>query len=277
MTDICECGNPIIEYTCRNCGLVHDEFRIIVDISGFRNRNETTPKRTWLPPLCPDVEYYHHKPKRCHNEELNRALRIQSHRKTEERDYYRAAYEKLSSLCANLQLSTTVAAECHNIALNCIKKIRSFYGKRYGDYRYLATVKIACDITDTYIDIKELICNSIEYENEEINLRSSKIKHGINKAMVCIKEILNITTSKDMHVYITNACNRLGVPYNKGLEIQEIYKKISDRLPSMYKPEGYILAIIYLKCKTFSLLELQKTFHVSVDTIRRRIKELKGE
>ena len=283
----CEnCGAELERMTCKECGLVSEELEFIAEYQTDRRffkddvREDYIGKMPFLAyPSSPSIRFQNKQPKKSKNFELNKALKSQNKiSKKDEDDYYLSAHMDIKSICSYLRLPSTVSEECFNMAKELIKIKKTYFFNGKGEYRYLACIKIACKLNNVYLDDQELVKMSREYDNGPINMRNNQINRNMNREMMDIKHSLKIfITFPEKPIFISYACSNLKIDQDTETEIYRIYSKLYRAFNGKNKLEGYILGIIYLKCKRngIGLELLEKTFSVSRDTIRLRIKNIK--
>ena len=274
---ICEeCGEELDGYVCKSCGLVSEEKELV---SILPRKKEEDGDLSWSHPLSPSMEFQNIQPKSSTNSELNRALYYQNRkRKRSSDDYYMRAYSDLRTKCSQLHLPYIVVMECLHMAKTLIERKKTFFTCGNRDYKYLATVRIACRMNDIYLDKKRLVQVSIFHDNKPINLRNSLIKRTIDREMMLIKKELRLVFKHPKTpTFLNHACHVLGVDQEDVAKLYELYSKISNRFEARYKLNGYILALIYNYCGKkykIGLGRIETEFGVARDTVRSRKKEI---
>ncbi len=276
------CGSRIYDISCKECGLVNDEFRFVSSIMR-RDKDKEIIVPLFRHHLEPDIEFSHIFPKKAKNKELRRALYRQRKKWNKGYiDYYQSVYLTVEKICSYLQLPQSIKYD----TLHLIKKMMAIDIKYFSikskkeEYRTLACIKIACELHEFFLSERELISVSSEQPNEKVNLLTNSIKKGINREYMNIKNNLKITSEfPKKPKMISYICNKIGLPQTKETELYIFYEIIRKYLNRIYKLKGYLVSLVYFLYKDefdIKLSDLEDKFEVNRATIYSRKTELEG-
>ena len=267
------------ENTCRDCGLVNDEFKFVSSVV-MRNMENDVVTPMFRHHLEPDLEFSHVFPKKARNKELNRALGRQRKKWNKTQiDYYAMVYKQMVMICTYLQLPKTII----HCVLHLVKRVmeldeRYFTLKTKGEYRVLACLKIACELREFFLSERSLISMAREQHEEKVNLLTSNIKKQINREYADIKKKLKIILDfPEKPSLISHICHELNLSQRRETELYIYYGIMRRYLNRIYKLKGYIVALIYILYKkecNIKLTDLEEKFEVNRATIYSRKSEI---